>query len=87
MWAMDKEPVRLSDQIRQAVSASGLSHYGICKVLGIDKGLMSRFMAGKAGLSVANLDALAELLRLKIVSTGKPAAIPKGKPGRPRKAG
>ena len=62
---------KLSDQIRQAIDQSELSRYAICKETGIDKGLMSRFMAGKAGLSVTSLDVLADLLELDIVTRAK----------------
>jgi len=83
---MAEKRVRLSDQLRRAVDASGLSHYAICKVTGIDKGSFSRFMAGKGWLSVEKADALGDLLRLEIVRRGKPPVIPKAKPGRKKKA-
>jgi transcriptional regulator with XRE-family HTH domain len=57
-----------SDQIRQAVKASGMSRYRICKEIGIAESLMSRFVAGKGFLGEANLDALAALLKLKVVT-------------------
>ncbi len=63
--------IKLSDQIRRAIDRSGLSRYAICKKTGIDKGLMSRFMAGKSGLSMASLDALADVLGLDITTSGK----------------
>ena len=79
---MKRKRVKLSDQIRRAVDESGLSRYAICKATGIDKGHMSRFMAGKGGLSMANLDALADVLRLCIVA-GEPIKLPPPlKPGR-----
>ena len=56
---------RFSDQIRQAVDASGMSRYAICKALGIDQATMSRFMGG-AGMELANIDRLADLLGLTI---------------------
>lgn len=56
---------RFSDQIRKAVEASGMTRYAICKALGIDQATMSRFMAG-AGMELANIDRLAELLGLTI---------------------
>ncbi len=56
----------MSAQIRRAVDQSGLSHYAICRATGIDKGSFSKFMAGKVGLEMANLDAVAELLRLEL---------------------
>ena len=63
---MTKQQAMLSEQIRAAVDASGLSRYSICKTLGIDKGLMSRFMNGKGGLAMATLDAIADLLNLEL---------------------
>ena len=68
--SMGKNRVKLSNQIRQAVDASGLSRYRICKTLGIDQSTMSRFMSGQGGLSMEYLDALADLLELDI-ATGK----------------
>jgi transcriptional regulator with XRE-family HTH domain len=63
---------RLSDQVRAAVDASGMSRYRICQEIGLTQGAMSRFMSGKGGLSLAMLDRLAALLGLEIVA--KPGA-------------
>jgi hypothetical protein len=68
--AMPKRRIKWSDQFRRAVDASGLSRYRIAKELGIAESTMSRFMAG-GGLSMENLDALADLLGLSL-TTGKP---------------
>ena len=68
---MAKNRTKLTDQIRQAVVASGLSRYRICKELGIEQSSMSRFMANAGGLSLDNIDALANLLDLNL-------AAPKG---------
>ena len=62
---MTKQRVKLSDQLRQAVDASGMSRYRVAKVLGIPESSMSKFMAGK-GLRLDSLDALADLLELDI---------------------
>jgi transcriptional regulator with XRE-family HTH domain len=80
---MGKKRVKLSDQVRHAVDASGLSRYRICKTLGIDQATMSRFMADKGGLSIDNLDALADLLNLDIVTKKRPPLAG----GRPEKKG
>jgi len=81
MPMMKRKRTRLSDQIRQAVDACVLSRYRICKETGIDQGAFSRFMAGKVGLTMAHLDAVADLLRLDVVARGKPDPIPEAKRG------
>ena len=68
---MAKKRIKLSDQIRQAVEGSDLSRYAICKATGIDQAQFSRFMAGKGGLLMANLDAVADLLELDIAPRKK----------------
>jgi transcriptional regulator with XRE-family HTH domain len=61
-----KKMKKLSEQIRQAVDASGLSRYRICKEIGLAQSTMSRFMAG-GWLGKENIDALADLLGLSIL--------------------
>ena len=64
----------LGDQIRAAIDDSGMSRYVICKACGIDQAAMSRFMRGQVGLTLAHLEAIGELLGLRIVAdkpTGK----------------
>ena len=69
---MGKKRVKLSDQVRRAVDTSGMSRYAICKAIDMDQAIMSRFMTGKGGLSMANLDALADLLELDVVARKNP---------------
>ncbi len=64
----EKRRIRLSDQIRRAVAASGLTRYRISKITGIDQAVLSRFMAGKVGLSMSALDRLADALELDVVA-------------------
>jgi transcriptional regulator with XRE-family HTH domain len=70
MMNMRRKP--FSAQIRDAVNASGLSRYAICNAIRLNQSTMSRFMSGKAGLSMAVLDRLAELLGLDVVMRPKP---------------
>ena len=76
--------VRLSDQIRDAIDRSGMSRYRICQLIGLDKSVMSRFMAGRCGLSVDTLDRLGELLDLR-VEAGVRAPQPAERKGRKRR--
>ena len=65
---------RLSDQIREAIDVSGFSRYQIAKKTGIDQASMSRFMNGKAGLELAALDRIGELLGLELKVRGRTRA-------------
>ncbi len=65
---MSKRRLALSEQIRRAVDASGMSRYRICKELDLAESTMSRFMTGKGGLSMESIDAVADLLDLNITS-------------------
>lgn len=79
---MSKRSLKLIDQIRGAVAGAGVSRYRICKATGIDEAAMSRFMAGKVGLSMEALDALAACLGLHIEARGPVRVPPKQKAGR-----
>lgn len=68
---MTKRRVKLSEQIRRAVKASGLSQYRISKELDVSESTISRFVSGRGGLSMEYLDALADLLELNIAATRK----------------
>lgn len=61
----------LSDQIRRAVKGCGMSQYRISKEIDLHKSVLSRFMAGRCGLSVETLDRLGDLLGLQVVASAK----------------
>jgi plasmid maintenance system antidote protein VapI len=50
-----------------------MSRYAVAKAIELDQATMSRFMSGKAGLSVETIDRLGDLLGLQLVTTKKPA--------------
>jgi ribosome-binding protein aMBF1 (putative translation factor) len=61
-----------SDEIREAVRASGRSCYDIARELNTATSTMTRFLNGEVGLSLAMLDKLAALLGLHcVVRKGK----------------
>lgn len=69
---MAKMQPTLTDQLRQAISDSGLSRYQIAKATGIDESALAKFYNGHRGLSMEALNALGEFLELTIVLGRKP---------------
>ena len=82
-----RSPTTFSDEIRNAIEESTLSRYAIWKLTGVSQALLSRFVAGKSGMSMALLDKVAEVIDLHAVSHGRVAKAPKDRRGRPRKKG
>jgi DNA transposition AAA+ family ATPase len=66
--------MRFSDQLRKAICTCGLSRYRIAQEAGIDQASLSRFLGG-AGLTTKTLDALADVLRLRVEMRGPRAAV------------
>ncbi len=48
-----------------------ISQYELARRVGLDKSVLSRFMHGKSGLSVQNIDLIAEVLGLGLTKTRK----------------
>ena len=69
---MARRSKTLADQVRDAVDGCGMSRYALGKQIGMDKAVMSRFMAGKGFLSEGSLNRLAGALNLGIVVGTKP---------------
>lgn len=66
----------LTEQLRAAIDASGLTRYRIAKETGIDESALAKFYNKRGGLSMQSLDALGQFLELTIKSGRK--AAPKG---------
>ena len=64
---MPKKPI--SEQIREAIRNAEVSRYRISKETGISEPVLSRFLKGKAGIS---LDTLGEYLGLDITTRKTP---------------
>ena len=75
---------QLSDQIREAVLRAGKTRYRIALETGISESLLSRFVRGKAGLSMESIDKLCELIgaRLEWEDRGPQPKRPKRKAAR-----
>lgn len=66
----------LSDQLRQAIQDCGKTRYRISIETGIAESILSRFVHGRAGLSLANVDKLCQCIGAGLVhysKAGKPA--------------
>lgn len=75
---MQRRPTKqLTDQLREAIDASGLTRYQIAKETGIDESALAKFYNGHRGLSMQALNALGDCLQLTINMRRKP--IKKGR--------
>lgn len=78
---MSTQPI--SKQIRLAVVNCGMTRYKLAQLTGIDQSALSKFVAGKVGLTLANIDELGRVLGMQIVTESpraeKPAAKRKAK--------
>ena len=64
---MSKKSKTISEEVQRIILESRLSRYRICKTIGMQQSVMSRFMGGTGGISTPMLDALGELLGFGIV--------------------
>jgi hypothetical protein len=55
-----------SDQLRQVIRDSGMTRYALSVQTGIDQAVLSKFMAGKIGLSLRSIDKLMDVLGLEV---------------------
>ena len=62
---------KLSDQLREAIEAAGVSRYSISKATGVSETTLCRFASGERGISVDAMDAIGQYLGLAIVSQKK----------------
>lgn len=76
---------KLSEAVRRAIRDYDGPRASICRAAGINEGLLSHFVAGHKGLSLASLDRLTDVLGLRIMQGGPQCIPPPAKKGRPRK--
>ncbi len=63
---MSRKRLSFIDQVRRAASECGMSQNALARATGLDPGAVNRFIHGERGLSMESLDALADVLRLRI---------------------
>ena len=65
--ARRKKPVTsLSEQLRERIAAAGLSVYELARDAGVDRSVLSRFLAGKRTITLETADRLAVVLKLRL---------------------
>jgi transcriptional regulator with XRE-family HTH domain len=60
-----------TEQLRAAIAKSGMSQGEVARRLGVTPGLVSRFVRGEQWIGRENLDALADLLGLRVEQRAK----------------
>ena len=63
---MAKKPKPITDTLKAAIKASGLTHYALAKVTGVTAGQLDRFMSGERDLRLASAAAVAAALGLEL---------------------
>jgi transcriptional regulator with XRE-family HTH domain len=61
----------LSEQLRQAIAASGITRYEIAKATGVSQSTLSKFMLRQRGISIEAMDAVGLFLGLRLSATSK----------------
>jgi plasmid maintenance system antidote protein VapI len=63
--ARRKKPTTISEQLRDRITTSQLSPYELAEASGVDRSVLSRFLAGKRSLTLDTVDKLADVLNLR----------------------
>ena len=61
-----KAPQSLSDQLRERIAAASPSAYELARDAGVDRPVLSRFLAGKRTITLETADRLARVLKLRL---------------------
>ena len=82
-----KERPTISAQVREVIALRGLGPTELGRLAGVDKGVVSRFIAGTRDIQAGTLDKIATALRLRLVEDAPPRAGERhrhARRGRPR---
>ena len=63
-----KPPQSLSDQLRELIADAGPSVYELARDAGVDRSVLSRFLAGKRTITLETADRLAAVLKLRLIA-------------------
>jgi len=66
--AKTKQSATVTDQLKKAIAASGLTLYRVAKDSGVPYAALHRFMGGSQSITLATADKLAAYLKLNLKS-------------------
>lgn len=69
--AQEDSTMKFSDELRRAIENAGMSRYRLAKNTGCSQQLLSAFVNGKSGISLATIDIIAGELGLHLVTAGR----------------
>jgi plasmid maintenance system antidote protein VapI len=64
--ARRKKDPSLSEVLRTAILKADLSAYELAQAAGVDRSVLSRFLAGRRSITLETADRLADVLRLRL---------------------
>jgi transcriptional regulator with XRE-family HTH domain len=76
-------PDIISDQLRAAIKASGLTPYAVAASAGVTPSIVTRFLNGERGLSLESLDAIGVALGLHLAPVPPPTPRYRKSPSEP----
>jgi plasmid maintenance system antidote protein VapI len=65
-FIMAKKPKPITDTLKAAIKASGLTHYALAKVTGVTAGQLDRFVSGERDLRLSSAAAVAAALGMEL---------------------
>lgn len=68
---MTKKKELLTDQLRQAILAAEITQAELARRSGVPREVLSRFTRGLTGMSLGSVDAICEVLELRLVGPGQ----------------
>jgi plasmid maintenance system antidote protein VapI len=66
--ARRKKAPTLSEEIRAAILKADLSAYELARAAGVDRSVVSRFLAGRRTITLETADRIAEVLKLRLIA-------------------
>jgi transcriptional regulator with XRE-family HTH domain len=63
-----KAPQSLFEQLRELIEAAGPSVYELARDAGVDRSVLSRFLAGQRTITLETADRLAAVLKLRLIA-------------------